>query len=174
MNFTKNKVDYGPFIFEDTKIYNEKKEDFIIAGDGTLLVYLGNNAEVTIPSNVTAINHYAFTDESFDYSNSDSKFVKIIVPGNVKEILSYAFSSSPIGTIILEEGVTTIDDNAFRNGYHAFITNITIPGSVKSIGKDAFDEDDDWESFAPVITCKKDSVAYNTALELGLEVKIME
>lgn len=175
VNFTKNKVDYGPYIFEDTKLYNEKKDDFLIAGDGTLLKYLGNSEVVIIPDTVTAINHFAFSDESFDYSDTDSiNIEKVIVPGNVKEILSNAFTDTPIKTIVLEEGVTTIGDNAFRNGYHAFIKNITIPSSVIFIGENAFDEDDGWESFAPIITCKKDSVAYKEAMRLGLKIVLMD
>lgn len=181
VNFTKNKVDYGSDIFKDTKIYIDKKEDFFIAGDGTLLKYLGSGKkEVTIPDSVTAINHNAFTSElvggydSIDYTDS-MQIETLIVPGNVKEILSNAFSNGLIKTIILEEGVTTIDDCAFLNGHHYQIDNITIPGSVVSIGKDAFDvEDKEYGVVAPVITCKKDSVAYKEAMRLGLKIKLME
>jgi hypothetical protein len=180
VNFSKNKVDYGTDIFIDTKIYNEKKVDFLVAGDGTLLKYLGkDNKEVTIPDSVTMINHNAFTNElvggydSIDYTDS-MQIDTVIVPGNVKEILSNAFTNGLIKTIILEEGVTTIDDCAFLNGHHYQIDNITIPDSVVSIGKDAFDvEDKEYGIVAPVITCKKDSVAYKEAMRLGLKINLM-
>lgn len=51
----------------------------------------------------------------------------VIVPGNVKDILSNAFTNSLIKSIILEEGVTTIHDDAFTNGHHfyTYIKEIT-------------------------------------------------
>ena len=171
VNFTKSKVDYGLSIFEDTKLYNERKEDFIIAGDGTLLKYLGNSIEVTIPDSVTAVNHYAFADESDTDPDNDRK-LKVIVPGNVKDILSDAFRNAPLETVILEEGVTTIGDGAFITGYS--FKNITIPDSVVSMGNPVFETNIGWEYYVPVITCKKGTVAYKYAMEWGLEIKLID
>lgn len=176
VEFSKNKVNYGDYVFEDTKMYNEYKEDFFIAGDGTLLKYFGNSVVITIPDSVTVINQFAFRNDSYDDTDVNAVSTLVIVPGNVKEISNYAFAFAPIETIILEEGVTTIGELAFYNGIdYKFIRNIAIPSSVKIIDNNAFGER---EKPTPpldyVITCKMDSIAYKKAKELGLDIILMD
>lgn len=73
--------------------------------------------------------------------------------------------------MILEDGVKTIGDCAFVN---SAVYHLTIPNSVTSIAKTAFNTDHD--EFYPHITCKKDSLAYQIAneLDLGLWVTLIE
>lgn len=172
VNFSNKQVDYGVGIFDYTKFLAEMTDDFLIAGDGTLLKYIGSNKEITIPDNVTAINHYAFGNGWSSFSEK-LHFTKITVPGTVKDIRSEAFQGCFPETIILEDGVTTIGDRAFLIGQESILKNITIPSSVVSIGENAFDEDDGY-STSPTITCKNGSVAYKTALTLRVKINTIE
>ncbi|WP_181695836.1 leucine-rich repeat domain-containing protein [Metamycoplasma hominis] len=66
----------------------------------------------------------------------DKKTTKVTIPGSIKEIGGYAFSSCKnLKEVILNEGLEKIDSGAF---YNTNIKSITIPGSIKEIGEDAF------------------------------------
>ena len=80
--------------------------------------------EYTIPDGVTQIFH-AF--------NLRNRIKHVTLPSSIKSIDSYSFySCNLLNTINLPEGLTTIEDYAFSN---SGINVITIPASVKSIGR---------------------------------------
>ena len=54
----------------------------------------------------------------------------------ITEIAAYTFSSCPITGIIIPTGITSIGSNAFQGCL--FLTYISLPETVSSIGKDAF------------------------------------
>ena len=58
------------------------------------------------------------------------------VPSYVAMIGNWAFLGSDISNIIIENGVTSIGENAFHGCFN--LTSITIPDSVTSIGASAF------------------------------------
>ena len=107
----------GDFVFSD----NTKT---------TLLAYIGNGGDVTIPSGVTSIGSSAFYD--------CDGLTSVTIPNSVTSIGSSAFSGcSGLTSITIPNSVTSI-------GYEAFegctgLTSITIPNSVTSIGSSAFD-----------------------------------
>lgn len=120
-------------------------------------------SEIEIPDSVTEIGIEAFSVSGIsaikigkglnaipDNFLSTSKLKKLTVPSNIKSIGDYAFagnvgySADEVGLdeVILEEGVETIGEGAFLN---TELVSITIPKSVKFIGKCAFDKN--WNTF---------------------------
>ena len=89
-----------------------------------------NLTKINIPSKVSVINNSLFRD---DYSLKD-----ITIDGNISSIGNYSFYDTKVSlnNILKTPGLTKIGDNAF--GYVSF-TNITIPETVTTIGKYAFD-----------------------------------
>lgn len=101
--------------------------DFVIVNH-ELVAYRGNDAEVTIPDDVTVIKSSAF-ETSDDYPKDGIR--KIIVPGTVKTIESEAFAFCYADIIIFEEGVESIGDSAFLDSYPE---ELTFPASIKTVG----------------------------------------
>ncbi len=127
---------------------------------GKTVTYIGDRAfwlnknitGVTIPDTVTECAHFAFAHceklESVNigkgmkelyFTFSDSKSLKqVTIPGNV-EMIRYAFNDCPsLETAIMQEGVKTIDYNAFFNC--PALKKVVIPASVDTIDSDAFAE----------------------------------
>ena len=83
---------------------------------------------VNIPSSVTSIGEYAF---------SDSPLSSVTIPDSVTSIGEYAFSRCErLTSVTIPESVTSIGDNVFD--YCSSLTSVTIPNSVTSIGVSAF------------------------------------
>lgn len=85
--------------------------------------------EVFLPNKLTTIGYSAF---------SGTGITKIDIPASVTRIESDAFSECEhLTQVLLHEGLVEIEDGAFENCELLHV--ITIPKSVKSIGKHIFD-----------------------------------
>ncbi len=94
----------------ESKIHTVGDYIFYVDEDNIeLLVYLGDETAITLPSDYEGKN-YKIGDYAF-------------------------FGCSSLTSITIPDGVTSIGDNAF---YCRSLTSITIPESVKTIGNDAF------------------------------------
>ena len=113
-------------------------------------------SEIEIPDSVIEIGIEAFLNSGIsaikigkglnsipDSFLANNKLKKLTVPPNIKTIGDYAFANNVgnadeggLEKVILEEGVETIGEGAF---YNSRLVSVTIPKSVKSIGKYAFD-----------------------------------
>ena len=65
-----------------------------------------------------------------------SHFTKVIFGENVEYIGTYLFSNAPLDTVVLPNGVDTIEQRAF---YGCSLKYIELPQSLKYIGPSAFD-----------------------------------
>ena len=83
--------------------------------------------QVMLPSGLESIGGGAFY-----YCDS---LTSLTIPGGVENFTD-AFGSSGLRTLVLEEGIDSVDDYAF-NGCH-YLKNVTLPSTVKRIGKYAF------------------------------------
>ncbi len=83
---------------------------------------------VNIPSSVTSIGRYAF---------SDSPLSSVTIPDSVTSIGEYAFSRcASLISVTIPESVTSIGDNVFD--YCSSLTSVNIPSSVTFISACAF------------------------------------
>lgn len=108
---------------------NSPDEEFVMAGDGILLAYNGNDAQVVIPENVKHIGPAAFA--------KNNSIKSVVIPSNVRDIGEEAFCDcANLKELVMDEGVTDIEDRAFKN---SALTAVNIPDSVERIGLSAFD-----------------------------------
>ena len=131
----------------------------IVDGEATVLYYVGNPVELTVPAEyegypVTSIGSSAFachedlisiTLPDTVTSIGEGAFLRcfslesINIPEGVTSIGEYAFlSCSSLENINIPDGVTSICEGAFSNC--SSLTSITIPNSLKSVGEYAFNE----------------------------------
>ncbi len=93
-------------------------------------------SEITIPEGVVYICEGAFAGKR--------PVSEIVIPSSVKTIGSKAFYANPLITsLTLNEGLEIIGENAFAN-HEGFLDeleeySLTIPSSIKEIGKGAFE-----------------------------------
>ena len=141
INIEKGSVDNGYVGYYAKDIYTSlntpsklstDSNGYIIYTDGAekiLIGYVGNETALTLPSDITSINDWAFSD---CYS-----LTSITIPNSVTSIGSYAFSGcSSLTNITIPNSVTSIGSAAFYGC--SYLTSITIPNSVTSIGYDVF------------------------------------
>jgi hypothetical protein len=101
--------------------------DIVFEMNGTVLVrYWGNEANVTIPKDVTSIGDYAF---------GKGQLTSVTIPNSVTSIGIHAFSSNQLTSITIPNSVTSIGSFAFSNNQ---LMSVSIPNSVTYIGMDAF------------------------------------
>ncbi len=113
---------------------------------------------ITIPGSVKRIEDAAFsgcsrlksikiakgvTSIGKEVFDGCSSLKSITIPGSVKTIKKGTFFYSSLTSVKIEEGVTSIGEEAFSrddSGYYGIqsLVSITIPKSVKNIGKRAF------------------------------------
>ena len=93
-------------------------------------LFIGCNlSNFRIPYSITSIGKYAF-------AYNKRNFTSIEIPSSVQDIGEYAFKGTYyLKSVVLSSNITQIKEGVF---YDCAITNITIPASVKSIGKNAF------------------------------------
>ncbi|MCR5301721.1 MAG: leucine-rich repeat domain-containing protein [Lachnospiraceae bacterium] len=103
--------------------------DYLVAGDGVLLAYKGDEKKVIVPEGIKHIGPAAFA--------GNSNLEGVIIPGTVTDIGEEAFNECPnLRELILNEGVRDIEDRAFKN---SDLRAVSIPDSVENIGLSAFD-----------------------------------
>ena len=143
---------YGSYLQSHTRIIESGFEDFIIE-NGTLITYIGEDEEVTIPDGVTEIGAKAFLNnsevkkiilpdtvekignESFRGCNS---LEEMEFPSGIREIGTSAFSGcTGLKKGELPENLETIGNSAFYNCI-SLSGDLVIPDKVKTIGNNAF------------------------------------
>lgn len=115
--------------FTGTPWVETLKDEFVIVGDGVLLMYNGNDTVINVPDNVKFI--------SMAFAYSEAKITEVNIPSSVTAIGDYGLANLRfIETFTLPDSITSIGDFAFFNCTTA--TSITIPDSVTSVGAKAF------------------------------------
>ena len=140
LTLVKGSTAYGYLAFYADNVINTSNPiidgDFMfdkLNGVNTLLVYLGDDANITLPQNCNG-ESYVIGENAF---SNNKTLVSVTIPNKVTSIGNSAFSScSTLASITISGSVTSIGSSAF-DGCSA-LTTITIPSSVTSIGASAF------------------------------------
>lgn len=104
-------------------------DGFVLYDNATLVQYVGNQTDITIPDGLTSIIDSAF----YRYNELTS----ITIPDGLTNIGESAFyQCSNLTSITIPNSVKSIGERAFKNCYS--LESITIPNSVTSIGDWAF------------------------------------
>ena len=121
----------NPFLHWHGNLYNESKafiyEDHVLFNKDktTLIAYIAEETNYTIPNSVTTIG-----DSAFAFCDS---LTSINIPNSVTTIGDSAFGGcKSLTNINIPNSVTTIGDSAFA--FCDSLTNINIPNSVTTIG----------------------------------------
>ena len=137
-------------VAEGNTVYDSRNNCNAIIETETNTLILGSNTTV-IPSSVTAIEEYAFSNceelttvtlpnglqsiGRYAFYACDN-LASISIPDNVVEISNAVFSfCENLTSVTLPDGLTSIGDYAFE---HCALTSITIPNNVSEIGDNAF------------------------------------
>ena len=129
--------------------YYEDTEDYVIEGN-RLIVYRGDETEITIPDAITVIGKDAFYFNqkitSVNLKNvmviEDAAFqdctslATITGTGNVIEIGAYAFRECTALSSVVFANVTTIGELAFSRS--STLTSVKVGNKIESIGDEAF------------------------------------
>lgn len=103
--------------------------DFLISG-GVLVQYRGSSMRVSIPDGVRVIAAECF--------QGHSEIEEVSFPESLTDIGEAAFEDCKnLSEIVWKNGILTIGDRAFSG---CALTEITIPGTVQSMGIGAFDQ----------------------------------
>ena len=135
LNLTKGSSDYGYVAYyADTFIFvNGDYKWSVSDGTYTLVDYVGNATELTLPANYNG-EDYVIGGSAF---RGNSSITSIEIPNSVTRIVSYAFDRcTGLTSITIPNSVTSIGQYTFYNC--TGLTSITIPNSVTSIGSYAF------------------------------------
>ena len=115
--------------FAGTPWLNGQTEEFVTFGDGMLIKYNGNAADVIIPSSVKSIPGDVFS--------GNTTLTSITIPGNVSEIGYSAFNGCEnLETVNLAAGIEKLGSYAFKGCTK--LKEVTIPDSVINIDMGAF------------------------------------
>ena len=116
------------YAFSKTPFVEDSLDAFVIAGDGILVGYKGNDSVVNIPEGVKIIADGVFQDRM--------GITAVNFPDSLKNIGQNAFSGcGNLRTLNRGDNIETIGANAFKD---TSLNNVTIPASVKEIGIGAF------------------------------------
>ena len=124
----KSVTEIGYEAFDYTKWLDDQTEDFVIAGDGVLINYRGDEQKVIIPDQVSVIGC------AFDGNET----VTSVVTGNhVTKLMEKCFyKCSNLEEIILGDSITEIPDDAM---YHLErLKHVEMGKDIISIGENAF------------------------------------
>lgn len=110
----------------------------------------------------------------YNYSGNDDLYIKVVIPGSVKVIDTFAFvHNDDINEVVIEDGVETIESSAFYNCEN--LKSVTVPKSVTTMrecGLGLEYEDDDNQNTAIegfVLYGAKGSTAESYAKENNLK-----
>lgn len=107
---------------------------FDFTADGLVITgYTGSLGTAEIPAEINGLPVIGIADYAF-YRNST--LLQLTVPGSVRSIGESAFAQSHIGSITLQNGVSSIGAHAFADCVE--LSSVTLPGSVSAIGRAAF------------------------------------
>lgn len=68
----------------------------------------------------------------YNYSGNDDLYIKVVIPGSVKVIDTFALAhNDDINEVVIEEGVETIESSAFYNCEN--LKSVTVPKSVTTM-----------------------------------------
>ena len=135
LNLTKGSSDYGYVAYyADTFIFvNGDYKWSVSDGTYTLVDYVGNATELTLPANYNG-EDYVIGESAF---RGNSSITSIEIPNSVTSIGIRAFyDCSGLTSITIPNSVTSIGNYAFEGC--TGLTSVTIPNSVTSIGNYAF------------------------------------
>lgn len=127
----RNKSEAMPY---DSECLNPDKDGYCIE-DGVLISYIGNEKEITIPSNVHTIGSNAFAAD-FDRGINTRK---VTIPGTVRDIKTSAFAFTMVDEVIIEEGVETLGDYVFMD---ACLDVVYFPKTIREAGKGLFNPEE--------------------------------
>ena len=138
LTLSKGSSDYGYVAYYADKVINGAVVDnfvfFTIDGKHTLVAYLGNATEITLPDNYNGEN-YVIGNDAF---KGCSGLTSIEIPNSVTSIGNSAFyGCSGLTSIEIPNSVTSIGDSAFEGC--SSLASIVIPNSVTNIGNGAFE-----------------------------------
>ena len=140
LTFSKGSSNNGYVAYYADKVYNlpngSKEGDFIFDKPNdvnTLLYYLGNTANLILPTDYKGENYVIGTD----VFNGNTTITSVEIPSSVTSIGSSAFRGcTGLTSVVIGNSVTSIGNYAFRGC--TGLTSIEIPNSVTSIGNYAF------------------------------------
>ncbi len=132
---------------EDGSKLSTYANDYLIYTDGeekALVKYMGEDKNLTLPNDITAINSRAFVDFSapgLEWLHIEDTYIleSIIIPDSVTSIGSWAFfGCGNLSNVDIGDSVTSIGEKAFANCSN--LISITIPDSVTSIEASTFED----------------------------------
>ena len=171
---------------EATQPPTTNPENNYSSSSGVITEYIGNEANVSIPSSigsntVTAIGASAFQSNAYistvtlpdsitqigqEAFADCSSLSSVSLPASLKQIGIGAFyGCSKLSSVTVPNSVTTIGDEAFANC--TSLKTVTIPSSVTDIADDAFNGCD-----SLTIICSEGSAAHKFAISNSIEYTI--
>lgn len=122
----------APKAFDNTgwvkQFYEQGTGDFLVAGDGILIAYKGNSAQVQIPEGIRQIGPEVF--------QGHTEITSVSLPDSLEIIGEGAFENcSGLTQLSGMNQVRIIRDRAF---YHCPLAWVVLPDTVESVGLGAF------------------------------------
>lgn len=125
-------IHIAPKAFDNTgwvkQFYEQGTGDFLVAGDGILIAYKGNSAQVQIPEGIRQIGPEVF--------QGHTEIMSVSLPDSLEIIGEGAFENcSGLAQLSGMNQVRIIRDRAF---YHCPLAWVVLPDTVESVGLGAF------------------------------------